>query len=114
MGRLLFGMHWGVLKCRNYRHNLLASDRAVVSNLFPLSANHICLPITPRHVFIACATEKSQEEFLRLEPLDVMAALNDRVVRQARTYVWGTDDEQLRFIQNRMGKTNGWIGPYVV
>ncbi len=114
MGRLLFGMHWGVLKCRNYQHNLLTSDRAVVSNLFPLGANHICLPITPQHVFIACATEKSEEEFLRLEPLDVMAALNDRVVRQARTYVWGTDDEQLRFIQNRMGKTDGWIGPYVV
>lgn len=34
MGRLIFGMHWGVLKFKNYKYNLLTSDRPVVSNAF--------------------------------------------------------------------------------
>ena len=114
MGRLIFGMHWGVLKCKNYTHNLLTSDRPIVSNVFPLSANHLCLPISPEHVFVACATPQAETEFMRLDPLGVMLTMNDAVARQAKTYVWNTDHRQLRFVKNRMGKSNGAVGAYLV
>jgi hypothetical protein len=49
MGRLIFGMYWGVVAFTNCKHELLTSDRPVVSNKFPISANHVCLPISPTH-----------------------------------------------------------------
>jgi hypothetical protein len=114
MGRLIYGMHWGVLKCRNYYYNLLTSDRPIVSNVFAVSAHHLCLPISPEHVFVACATPAAQDQFMRLDPGNVMLVMNDAVARQAHTYVWGTDDAQLRFVKNRMGKGKGPVGAYLV
>jgi Protein of unknown function (DUF4238) len=114
MGRLIFGMHWGVMKYKNYRHNLLTSDRAIASNIFPISAHHMCLPISPEMVFVACATQQAEEEFMRLDPHAVMQAMNNTVVRQAQTYVWGTDDSQLRYVKNRLGKGSGPMGAYLV
>lgn len=106
MGRLIFGMHWGVVKFSTYEHNLLTSDRPVVWNIFPLSAHHLCMPINSEMVFIACNTPEAQLEFQRLDPGAVMAAMNNVVSRQAQTYVYGTDDSQLRFVENRLGKKN--------
>jgi hypothetical protein len=115
MGRLIFGMHWGVLKCKNYTYNLLTSDRPIVSNIFStLSAHHLCLPISPAHVFVACATQQAETEFMQLDPLDVMGTINDAVAQQAKKYVWSTDEKQLRFVKNRMGNKKGAVGAYLV
>ncbi len=62
------------------------------------------MPISPERVFIACATPQAEAEFQRLNPLEVMLIMNDTVVRQAQSYVWGTDDAHLRFVKKRMGK----------
>ena len=37
-----------------------------------------------------------------------VGTLNDRIVRQARKFVWATDKRQLRFIQNRLGEKVRW------
>jgi hypothetical protein len=114
MGRLIFGMHWGVVKFKNYKHDLLTSDRPIVSNIFRLSANHLCMPINPERVFIACATPQAEAEFQRLDPLEVVLVMNDTVVRQAQTYVWGTDDAHFRCVKKRMGKKKEPTGAYLV
>ena len=106
MGRLIFEMHWGILAFRNHKHELLTSDRPVVSNQFPISANHMCLPISPTILFVACATEQAQNEFQALDAGHVMKVMNDFVAKRARKYVWGRDDSQLRFVENRLGKGN--------
>lgn len=105
MGRLIFGMHWGIVRFNRYRHPLLTSDRPVTSNLFKLSANHICLPISPTVLFFACDTQRSEAEFRSIDPKDVMLLVNDAVASHAHTYVYGTDDTQLRFIANRFGRS---------
>ena len=115
MGRLIFGMHWGVLKFKNYKYNLLTSDRPVVSNVFRLSAHRLCMPISPEMIWVACATTQAEEEFRRINLVDVMVAMNDVIVRQAQTHVWGTKDaSQLRFVRNRMGQGAQPTGPYLV
>jgi len=111
MGRMIFGMHWGVLSFSNYRRELLTSDRPIVSNQFPISANHMCLPISPTILFVACATEQAEKEFQALNAEHVMKTMNEFVVCRARTYVWGRDASQLRFVENRLGKT-GSLEPY--
>jgi hypothetical protein len=39
---------------------------------------------------------------------DFVDTMNDRIVRQARTFVYGTDDRQLRFVANRLGEKMPW------
>jgi hypothetical protein len=104
MGKLIFGMHWGVVAFTNHKHELLTSDRPVVSNQFPISASHMCLPISPTMVFFACETEEAEAEFRRLDPKDIMKIMNEFVASRARKYVWGRDDAQLRFVENRLGR----------
>jgi hypothetical protein len=49
MGRLIFGINWGVVAFTNCKHELLTSDRPVVSNKFPISANMCAFPsVRPR------------------------------------------------------------------
>lgn len=103
MGRLIFGMHWGVIAFSGHKHELLTSDRPVVSNQFPISANHMCLPISPTMLFVACATEQAEKEFRALDAGHVMKVMNEFVTSRARTYVWGRNDAQLRFVENRLG-----------
>jgi hypothetical protein len=115
MGRLIFGMHWGVLNFKNCEYNLLTSDRPVVSNIFRLSAHHLCMPMSPEMIWVACATTQAEEEFRRINLLDVMLAVNDVIVRQAQAYVWGTKDaSQLRYVRNRLGRGARATGPYLV
>jgi hypothetical protein len=106
MGRLIFGMFWGVVGFANCKHELLTSDRPVVSNRFPISADHMCLPISPTMLFFAGATEHAEREFRRLDPGRIMKTMNQFVASRARTYVWGREDSQLRFVENRLGRTS--------
>jgi hypothetical protein len=102
MGRLIFGMHWGFVTFSQYGHSLLTSDRPITTNAFPISANHLCLPIGPRRMFFACDTEQAEHEFRRLHPKEIMRVINDLTARRAVKFIWGTDDRQLRFVEKRL------------
>ena len=97
-------MYWGVVAFTNYKHELLTSDRSVVSNKFPISANHMCLPISPTALFFAVATDQAEREFRRLDPGKIMNVMNEFVASRAGTYIWGRDASQLRFVENRLGR----------
>jgi hypothetical protein len=104
MGRLIFGMHWGVIAFSKYERSLLTSDRPVVTNVFAIGANHVCLPIGPDRLFCACETEVAERQMRRLDPGQVMRIMNDEVAKRAFKYVYGQDDSQLRFVENRLGR----------
>jgi Protein of unknown function (DUF4238) len=111
MERKIFGMNWGVVAFTYCKHELLTGDRPVVSNKFPISADHMCLPISPTILFFACETDHAEREFRRLDPGEIMKVMNKFVASRARTYVWGRDASQLRFVENRLGRT-GSPEPY--
>ena len=113
MGRLIFDMHWGVVAFTNHTNELLTSDRPIVSNQFPISANHMCLPISPTMLFVACATEQAEREFRALDARYVIKVINNFVASRASNFVWGRDALQLRFVENRLGK-KGSFGLYGV
>jgi hypothetical protein len=102
IGRLIFGMRWGIIKFSRAGHGLLTSDRPVTTNAFRISANHLCLPIGPERMFFACETEKAELEFQKLDPNAVMRGMNNATAKRAVKYVYGKDDRQLRFIENRL------------
>ena len=64
-------------------YSLLTSDRPVISNVFPLPANHVCLPIGLERMFFACATEGAQRQMQRMDPREIMRVMNDEVTKRA-------------------------------
>jgi hypothetical protein len=102
----IMAMQWHVGEMRGNRHSLLTSDRPIVmTNGIAYDTSHIVMPLSPRQIFIAANTN---EEVAKIKQLSVngelIAILNDRMGRQARKFVYGTDDRQLRFVENRLGE----------
>jgi hypothetical protein len=104
LGAHINGMQWMVLQLHNPPHTLLTSDRPVVmSNGIGHSDAFILLPMTPVQLFLAVNTENT---FRRIDALlntgQFLGFMNNAMVRQARKYVYGQTDSQLRFVENRL------------
>jgi hypothetical protein len=104
MGRQLTRMAWVVAPLRS-AYTLLASDRPwVMTDGMAKPDFHLVMPIGPRQLFIAANDPKLAQELARQNHDKVLANMNDLIVRQARKFVWGVDDRQLRFVERRLGE----------
>jgi hypothetical protein len=105
MGRMIFGMHWGVVTFAQQSHTFLTSDRPVITNIFSVGGNHMCLPIGPYKMFFACEDQQSQEALKQIDSKNIIRRMNDTIVKKAYKCVYGLNDSQLRFVENRLGRT---------
>jgi hypothetical protein len=105
VGNHILQMRWSVLTITNPIHTFLTSDRPVVmTNGINRPDSFIIVPMGPKQTFVAVNTEK-MEDYLQSIPVEKFTtSLNDAVSRQACSYVYGADDTQLRFVENRLGK----------
>jgi hypothetical protein len=55
-------------------------------------------------IFVAANTEQTEQIIRNWDPDRLIEHVNDRVASQAVKYVWGVDDSQLRFVENRLGR----------
>jgi hypothetical protein len=100
----IMGMQWHVARFHNTRFPLLTSDRPIVmTNGITYDNSHIVMPLSPRHIFFAANTDEAIKNLKSLGE-DMLSRMNDRIVRQARRFVYGIDDKQLRFVANRLGE----------
>jgi hypothetical protein len=105
MGGHFNKMRWSVIRFTSTRRSLLTSDRPIImTNGLAGPDNHLAIPIGPFTLFVATNTVKTDHMIRSIDPRKLMEHVNDRVASQARKYVWGTDDAQLRFVENRLGK----------
>ena len=75
-----------------------------MSNGLRVDNAHIVLPISPTTIFIAAKERKTFDYIRALRSDDLVRSVNNKVAEQAVKYVYGTDDSQLRFVKNRLGK----------
>jgi hypothetical protein len=105
MGGHLNQMRWSVVTFRNEKHTLLTSDRPIImTNGMAKPDNHLAIPIGPRMLFVATNTAEMEHTIRNMNPRQLMEQVNNRAASQARKYVWGSDDTQLRFVRNRFGR----------
>jgi Protein of unknown function (DUF4238) len=105
MGGHLNKMLWSVVWFESTRRTLLTSDRPIImTNALVEPGAHLALPIGPRMLFVAATTEQTEHMIKGIGPRRLLEHVNDRVASQAVKYVWGVDDSQLRFVENRLGK----------
>ena len=106
MGGHLNQMRWSVVTFKNERHTLLTSDRPIImTNGIISRGDHLALPMIPAHALRRDQQYPDREH----DPHDrsgnfLIAQVNHRVASQARKYVYGCDDRQLRFVEKQARK----------
>jgi hypothetical protein len=64
----------------------------------------IVVPIGPTQAFFACRSVEMQNYLSTLRPEKLMAAINDIIAKQAARFVYGKDEKQKRFVENRLNR----------
>ncbi len=106
LGRHINGMRWTVLHNPNPKVELLTSDRTwLATNGIGLPGGELYIPISPFHLFVATNNFETEMKVRAVwESGEAIEIVNDRVVSQARKYVYGTDNKQLAFVSERLGR----------
>jgi len=109
-GNVLNQMDWSVVVINRANFPLLASDRPIVmTNGIGRANSYLILPISPRHAFVGAGSQPVAAAIAKFDRDGKLSPmLDDRVVRQTRRYVWGTDDTQLKFVEKRLGLKARW------
>jgi hypothetical protein len=104
VGTKINKMKWRVLESPAAAPTFLTSDRPVIrtTSLCGKMA-HIALPLTPRLLFIATPDLNFITSVLKADQIKLVKSVNCQIVEGAQRFVYGCDDSQLRFVQNRFG-----------
>jgi hypothetical protein len=104
-GTTISDMKWSRVSLTASTISLLTSDRPLdMPHGLGASEAYIALPIGPRMLFVADYNGTSVRQLGALDPTSIVKSVNTAVVHQARQFVWGLDDGQLRFVKNRMSR----------
>ncbi len=97
-------MKWSVDLSKS-NHELLTSDRPIDMPLGLADPKaYISLPVSPRILFVAAHSHDLANTLRAASPIEVVRKNNQRLVEQARKFVWGSNGSQLAFIQKHFGK----------
>lgn len=105
VGDYLNRMRWSVLTVENPAHCLLTSDRPVItSNGLKYPNSYISVSLSPNALFLAVNAPQEEQRIQNIPVTDLIKEVNSTVCKQAQKYVYGTNDRQLRFVANRLGR----------
>jgi hypothetical protein len=106
VGGEINSMEWGTIQFRRLAFPLLTSDRPLVmTNGIKHDHGHIIVPISSDKIFFAARSRQVVEHIDRVCKMPgTAAALNDRIVSQARRFVYGPDDGMLELVSERFGR----------
>ncbi len=101
---VIFEMEWKVRTFAGDPHNLLSSDRPIIhSNGILKPECHLALPIGPTRLFVASSDREWLKRFAAEPERSVVKIANRLVVSDARRFVFATDEQQSRFINQHFG-----------
>lgn len=112
VGDFLNRMTWHVVGIDRSDRSFLTSDHPLVtSNGLDRPDGHVVLPLGPSTMFVATNTEETLAQIRACPIRALQAHINDAVVRQASRFVYGQDDQQLRFVENRLARQATAVHP---
>jgi len=98
-------MQWSRIDLSKSSHQLLTSDRPIDMPLGLADPKaYISLPVSPHVLFVAAHNHDAADALRRAKPTEIVRKNNQRVIEQARKFVWGSTDSQLTFVQKHFGK----------
>jgi hypothetical protein len=110
---IMINMEWYTFDLGNSKHELLTSDAPFLRTTGLAKSNClIALPLNPQFLFIATHAKNTEDALRSKSATDIVAWVNDNIVRAASKYVYGRTISHLRFIENRLCLP-GTLGPIV-
>ena len=101
----IVNMKWMICELDKCSYPLLTSDKPLVmTNGFAQENGHLCIALGPKKLFIATNNIKTYQQIVSVGSKILAKTFNDRVVNQAISKVYGSDDTQIKFIENRLKK----------
>ena len=105
VGNHLIKMRWSILTVSNPTHSFLTSDRPLLTtNGIERADAFVALPISPTHLFLGVHTVDMERNFQAMHPEFFIPRINDWTASRAERFVYGSNDTQLRFVENRLGR----------
>ncbi|ESY98059.1 DUF4238 domain-containing protein [Mesorhizobium sp. LNHC209A00] len=105
VARTILDMKWSLVELEKSPFQLLTSDRPVImTEQLKRPDSHILLPVGPRHLFAAVQDPNHSRKLRRMTYQQLATFVNRAVVGNANDLVYGRDESQFRFIENRIGK----------
>ncbi|WP_298327387.1 DUF4238 domain-containing protein [Asticcacaulis sp.] len=102
IGNVLVKMNWSLYTLAKHAPSFLTADIPTIKTEGLMQeTSSVLLPVSPRHLFIACASERALGGLDKLAPKEVATMVNTDVIAHARQYIIANDASQTRFIQNR-------------
>ena len=104
VGQTIFEMKWSRVDLSQSTHQLLTSDRAIGMPLGLADPDaYISVPVSPRILFVAAHKQRVADALRDANPTNVVRSNNQRVIGQARRFVWGSTDSQIAFVRKHFG-----------
>jgi hypothetical protein len=105
IGETIFAMNWSRIDLSKSGHQLLTSDRPIDMPLGLADPSaYVSLPVSPTILFVAAHKRNIADAPRNANPTEVVKNNNERVIQQARKFVWGSTDSQLAFVQKHFGR----------
>lgn len=102
IGNVLVKMNWSLYTLAEHAPSFLTADIPTIKTEGLMQeTSSVLLPVSPRHLFIASASERAVVGLDKMAPKKVAAMVNTDVIAHARQYVIADNTSQTRFIQNR-------------
>ncbi len=99
----IVNMGWMICELDDRSYPLLTSDKPLVmTNGFAQEDGHLSVALGPKRLFIATNNLKTYQNIISVGSKRLSKTFNDRVVSQAIKNVYGSDDTQVRFVENRL------------
>jgi hypothetical protein len=103
VGNAIANMTWSRLHLVHSKYSLLTSDRPIDMPIVLQSKDaYITLPIGPKIVFVASNDGSALRNMRDKDHSAIVRKINQRLVAQARQYVWGVDDSALAFVKKHI------------
>lgn len=106
VGLFISNMRWSLVSVQNSGQRFLTSDRPVVAtNGVNHPEGYIMLPISPTQLFIALNNVEMENRLRYTDSRSLVNRVNNLVTKQAQRFVYSVDERQLRFVENRLGRS---------
>jgi hypothetical protein len=105
IGNHLINMLWHVVGFDSLDGPVLTSDRPfITTNGMSQPSAHMIVPISPSKCFVATNTMETLRQLQALSAEEFIFRVNDRMARQARKFVYGSNNSYFSFVSERLGR----------
>ena len=105
LGLFISNMRWSLVDVQKSSQRFLTSDRPVLAtNGIDHPEGYIMLPISPTQLFVALNSNETENRLRLSGPQSLVSQVNNSITKQAQRFVYSTDERQVRFIENRLGR----------